>query len=75
MPVHLHLAPFSRKLALRCVAVPVLLGVVIAFWSSPLISHQWLRVAAGLDMVVLAVLCVLLDRLVPNAGSPSEGEA
>lgn len=68
MSLRINLDAFSRKLAWRCVAVPVVLGSGLAFMYTPVVSSSWLRVAAGMDMVVLGALCLLLDRLVPSSG-------
>ena len=65
MSFRLNLDAFSRKLAGRCVAVPVVLGSGLALLSTPVISGPWLRIAAGMDILVLAALCLMLDRLVP----------
>lgn len=68
MSFRLNLDAFSRKLAWRCVAVPVVLGSGLALLSTPVISGFWLRIAAGMDILVLAALCLMLDRLVPASG-------
>ena len=68
MSLRLNLDTFSRRLAWRCVAVPVVLGIGAALLYTPLIGSSWLRIAAGIDVLVLGALCLMLDRLVPGTG-------